>query len=233
MILESLTILLAVFLILIILRATTRLSDSYDKYQNTPLSMTIFIAFWLIYLSVLSYTEFLVDFTFPPMMPLMVVIPLMVLIVLLLFRKATADLLSTISVSWLIYIQSFRIIVEIIIWGAYNQGIIPIETTFEGGNVDIIVGLTAVPLAYYAMRNKISPMALIIWNIAGLLILANTVRLFITAGYFPALLGQDENMLSVEFVKLPYLLIAGMFMPLAVLIHALSIKQLLKLNKSK
>ena len=228
MVLEALTIILAVFLILIVLRATTRLADSFDKYRNLPLSMTIFIAFWLIYLSVLSYTEFLADFTFPPRMPLMVVMPLMVLIVFLLFRKATSDLVSTISVSWLIYLQSFRIIVEIIIWGAYNQGIIPLETTFEGSNVDIIVGLTAVPLAYYAKRDKISPMALIIWNIAGLLILANTVRLFISAGYFPALLGQDETMLSAEFVKLPFLLIAGIFMPLAVFIHALSIKQLLK-----
>ena len=232
MVLESLTILLAVFLILIILRATTRLSDTIDRYRNLPLSMTIFIAFWLIYLSVLSYTEFLADFTFPPRMPLMVVIPLMILIVLLLFRKATSDFVSTISVSWLIYIQSFRIIVEIIIWGAYNQGIIPLETTFEGSNVDVIVGLTAVPLAYYAKRDKISPMTLIIWNIAGLLILANTVRLFISAGYFPTLLGQEASMIGADFVKLPYLLIAGMFMPLAVLIHALSIKQLLKLNKS-
>ena len=231
MILESLTILLAVFLILIILRATTHLSDSFDKYRNLPLSMTIFIAFWLIYLSVLSYTEFLIDFTFPPRMPLLVVMPLMVLIILILFRKATTDFVTTTSVSWLIYIQSFRIIVEIIIWGAYNQGIIPIQTTFEGSNVDVIIGLTAVPLAYYAKRDKISPMALIIWNIAGLLILANTVRLFISAGYFPGVLGADTAMLGADFVKLPFLLIAGMFMPLAVLIHALSIKQLLKLNK--
>jgi hypothetical protein len=228
MVLEALTILLAVFLILIILRGTTRLSDSFDKYRNLPLSMTIFIALWLIYLSVLSYTEFLVDFTFPPRMPLMVVMPLIVLIIIILFRKATSDFVTTTSVSWLIYIQSFRIIVEIIIWGAYNQGLIPIQTTFEGSNVDVIVGLTAVPLAYYAKRDKISPMALIIWNIAGLLILANTVRLFISAGYFPELLGQDSSMLGTDFVKLPFLLIAGMFMPLAVLIHALSIKQLLK-----
>ena len=232
MILEALTILLAVFLILIVLRATTRLADLSDKHKNLPLSMTIFIAFWLIYLSLLSYTEFLTDFSFPPRMPLLVVLPLMVLIILILFRKATTDFVTTTSVSWLIYIQSFRIIVEIIIWGAYKQGIIPIQTTFEGSNVDVIVGLTAVPLAYYAKRDKISPMALIIWNIAGLLILANTVRLFISAGYFPGVLGSDTAMIGGDFVKLPLLLIAGMFMPLAVLIHALSIKQLLKLNKN-
>ena len=130
MVLETLTILLAVFLILIILRATTRLSDAIKKYQNLPLSTTIFIAMWLIYLSALSYTELLTDFTMPPKMPLLVVMPLMLLIIILLFRKGTTDFVKITAVSWLIYLQSFRIIVEIIIWGAYNQEIIPIQTTF-------------------------------------------------------------------------------------------------------
>ena len=228
MILDGLTILLAVFLILVILRSTMHLADDNKKYKNLPLSMTIFIAMWLIYLSVLSYTELLTDFSMPPKIPLMVVLPLIVLIVFSLFKKATADFVAITSVSWLIYIQSFRIIVELIIWGAYKQGIVPIQTTFEGYNFDVVVGLTAVPLAYYAKRSKISPKVLILWNIASLLILANTVWYFISTAYFPELPGHDSTMVDPAFAKLPYLLIAGFFMPLALFIHALSIKQLLK-----
>lgn len=227
MILESLTILLAVFLILVLLRATKHLADQKEEYQKLPLAMTVFMGVWLIYLSVLSYTEVLTDYSLPPKMPLLVVLPLFILIIISLFKKATTDFVTTTSVSWLIYIQSFRIIVELIIWGAHKQGIVPLITTFEGYNYDILVGLTAVPLAYYAKRDKIAPVVLLVWNVASLLILANTVRLFVSSAYFPTEIGHVEALVGAEFTKLPYLLIAGFFMPLAVYIHALSIKQLL------
>ncbi len=227
MILEALILLLAVFLILIILRATRHLADEMAEYSRLPLTMSIFIGIWLIYLSVLSYTEILADFSMPPKMPMLVVLPLFILITITLFNKATSDFVTVTSVSWLIYIQSFRIIVELIIWGAHKQGVLPLSVTFEGYNYDVLVGLTAIPLAYYARREKIAPALLLFWNIAGLLILANTVRLFITAAYFPLEIGYDSPMIDMHFTKLPYLLIAGFFMPLAVFIHALSIKQLL------
>ena len=231
MILEALTILLAVFLILIILRATTRLADSVTRHKNLPLSMTIFIAIWLIYLSILSYTDVLANFTMPPRVPLMVILPLMVLIIFSLLRKTTTELVAITSVSWLIYLQGFRIIVELIIWGAYREGIVPLQTTFEGYNYDIIIGLTAVPLAYFTKKDKVSVTVLMVWNIVGLLILANTVRFFLYSVYFPEYFGQSSPMVTEDFVKLPYLLIPGLFMPLAVFIHALSIKQLLKIEK--
>jgi hypothetical protein len=231
MILAALTILLAVFLILIILRATSRLTDLSDKHKNLPLSMTIFIAIWLIYISILSTTEILADFTMPPRIPVLVIFPLLAVMIFTLFKKTTSAFLSITSVSWLIYIQGFRIIVELIIWGAYREGIVPLETTFEGYNFDILIGLTAVPLAYYAKNDKVSPLVLMIWNIAGILILGNTVRFFLSSVYFPELLGQTSTMVTPDFVKLPYLLIPGMFMPLALYIHALSIKQLLRIGK--
>lgn len=228
MILEALTLLLAVFLIIILLRATRHLADEMEQYSRLPLAMSIFIAVWLIYLSVLSYTEVLTDYSLPPKMPLLVVLPLLILIILSLFKKVTTDFVSTTSISWLIYIQSFRILIELIIWGAYKQGIVPVIATFEGYNYDVLVGLTAVPMAYYAKREKFAPMVLILWNVASLFILANTVRLFLSAAYFPTELGSEMPMLGPSFTQLPYLLIAGFFMPLAVFIHALSIKQLLQ-----
>jgi hypothetical protein len=193
--------------------------------------MTIFIAMWLIYLSILSYTEVLTNFSMPPRVPLLVILPLMALMIFSLFKKTTSEFLTITSVSWLIYLQGFRIIVELIIWGAYSEGVVPIETTFEGYNFDIIIGLTAVPLAFYARRDKISPAILMVWNIAGLLILGNTVRFFLYSVYFPEFFDQSSALVTGDFVKLPYLLIPGLFMPLAVYIHALSIKQLLKMGK--
>ena len=227
MFLEVLTVALGIFLIFIILRSVKQLAVAKDQYKNLPAQAAIFFAVWLLYLSILSYTEILYDFSLPPKLPLLVVMPILLVFTISFFRKASADFVTITSVSWLIYIQAFRIIVELIIWGGNEVGMLPLITTFEGSNIDVVVGLTAVPMAYYAKKDKVSNTALILWNIAGLLILANTVRLFISAGYFPESIGLSEGELGIGFVKLPYLLIGGLFMPLAVFIHALSIKQLL------
>jgi hypothetical protein len=231
MILEALTIILGVFLIFIVLRAVKQLAEANDNYKKLPAQVTVFLALWLIYLSLISYTEVLNDFSLPPKLPLLVVLPIFVVLIISLFKKATSDLVSVTAVSWLIYIQGFRIIVELIIWGGYQIGLMPLITTFEGSNYDILVGITAIPMAYYAKSVKASRSLLILWNIAGLLVLANTVRIIITSAYFPAGIGLDTGTIGAEFVSLPYLLIPGLFMPLAVYIHALSIKQLLRQTK--
>jgi hypothetical protein len=230
MILEALTIILSVFLIFIVLRAVKQLAEANDKYKKLPSQVTVFLALWLIYLSLISYTEVLNDFSLPPKLPLLVVLPIFVVLIISLFKKATTDFVSVTAVSWLIYIQGFRIIVELIIWGGHQIGLMPLITTFEGSNYDILVGITAIPMAYYAKAAKASRSLLILWNIAGLLVLANTVRVIITAAYFPEGFVLNAGAVGAEFVSLPYLLIAGLFMPLAVYIHALSIKQLLRIE---
>ena len=117
-------------------------------------------------------------------------------------------------------------IVEVIIWVAYIDKILPVETTFEGHNYDVLVGLTAIPIAFYAFKNKLSNGLLIFWNVAGLLILANTVRVFVFSGFYPELLGLKSSV-GIEFLSPPLLFIAGIFMPLAVFLHALALKKLL------
>ena len=73
-------------------------------------------------------------------------------------------------------------------------------------------------------------MKLIAWNIAGILVLANTVRVFLMTAFFSESESPD---LGPEFTDSPYVYIAAFFMPMAMLAHGLSIKQLLLLSKEK
>ena len=225
--LQLLTTLLAITIILLVLRAAKQVADAHATLAYLPKYIAIFCAVWLFYLAGLSYFEVLTSFVLPPRIPLLVIIPLFLIMGVTLFRPATGIALSTLSFSYLIYIQSFRLIVELIIWGGYKEGFIPLIATFEGYNYDIVVGLTAVPIAHYAKKAAASRGVLIAWNVAGLIILGNTVRVFIASVYFPEWLGKSEALIGPEFVTLPFLLIAGLFMPFAVYVHALSIKQLL------
>ena len=227
MLLQMLTILLLAILVLLILRSTSQLGQLYPEHVQLSLKVSVFIGLWLIYLSVLDASGFLESFELPPRMPLTVILPIFIILGYTLTRPATGKLVGLLSMSYLTYVQGFRILVELIIWGGYQEGFLPVHVTFEGFNYDAAVGLSAIPMAHYARRPNYSRRLLLAWNIAGLLILANTVRVFLSAGFFPSALGHTESMLGLEFIHMPYLLIAGFFMPFAVYLHALSIKRLI------
>jgi hypothetical protein len=186
-----------------------------------------FLLVWILYLFTLSSLGILNDFSLPPKLPLFVVLPALTAVVIFITRTSTADLLQNTPMFLLIGFQSFRVLVELIIWMGFKNNFLPVETTFEGLNYDVLIGLTALPLAFYTYRDKVSKGLLLFWNIAGLLILANAVRVFIYAGFFPELLDLEEGELGFEFVSIPYLFIAAIFMPIAVFLHGLSIKKLL------
>jgi hypothetical protein len=225
MLLQSLTILLAIVLVILIIRAAKLTSEFSSGHSKLAIKVTVFLGLWLAYLAILSSSEVLQEFSLPPRMPFLVVLPLFLLMAFVLTTETAKTVVLTLTASYLIYVQSFRIIVELIIWGGYQEGFIPIQATFEGFNFDVVVGLTAVPVAHYARRVNASKKVIIAWNIAGLIILGNTVRVFITTAYFPEIFGHLEPMVGMQFVQMPFLLVAGFFMPLAVFVHALSIKQ--------
>ena len=200
------------------------------KEDSVPLIQrySAFLLMWVIYLVAISSTGILNDFTLPPKLPLIVVIPALLAVVFFITRPTTSTILEHTPMYLLVGFQGFRVFVELIIWLGFQEGYLPVATTFEGSNFDIIVGLTAIPIAFYTFKNKTSNQMLLFWNIAGLLILANTVRVFVFAGFFPELLGLKPGQVGVEFVTIPYLFIASIYMPMAVFLHGLSIRKILQ-----
>ena len=55
-------------------------------------------------------------------------------------------------IAWLIGLQSFRMVVEILLHQGYLAGFVPPQMTWEGRNWDILTGLTAIPVACLAAR---------------------------------------------------------------------------------
>jgi hypothetical protein len=176
---------------------------------------------------VASTTGMIDDFSLPPKLPIFIIIPAFLFIGILITRNDTSQVLKYLPVYLLIGFQGFRIIVELIIWLAYKDGIIAIEATFEGGNYDVLIGITAIPIAFYTYKERLSKGLLIFWNIAGLFILANTVKIFLFSAYFPQFIGLENNIIDFSFMHPPLIFIAGLYMPIAVLFHGLSLKQLL------
>ena len=182
--------------------------------------------FWLAILAFLALTGFFYRFDrFPPPVFLALVLPV-ILIVLLMFSKLVGVILKAIPESWLIYVQTFRILMEVFLWMGFLGGFVPIQMTFEWLNFDIIVGLTA-PMAGFVFfgRRRYRKFEAIIWNIFGIVLLVNIllIALFSMPTPFQAFVTEPDNSFIALF---PFIWIPGFIVPFALAMHLFSLRQL-------
>jgi len=134
------------------------------------------LAIWLGVLAVLAGQGYFLEFqSMPPRLTLAGLLPL-VAGLLMLPTHGTRHFLAVTPPERLIYLQSFRIVMEIILWALAVQGRAPKLMTFEGRNIDILVGLTAIPIGWMVVERRAWPVwVAAAWNVVGILILANVV----------------------------------------------------------
>jgi hypothetical protein len=181
---------------------------------------------WLALTGALAHRGFFDDFMrMPPRMLLVIVVPLAALFTLA-FSRGLAPLLAAVPPAWPVAAQAFRIPVEIVLWRLAVEGVIPHLLSFTGRNVDILVGLTAPVVAYACFVRRARPARVAVWwNWAGIVILLNVVvHAQISAPTPWRLLHTDPP--TTFIATLPYIWLPAFLVPLAWLLHAVSLRQL-------
>ena len=200
------------------------------QYRN--ITMYVILVFllttWILLLIMITQHNILNRFTVvPPPMMLVVLIPIIASLIFIgtgSYRKA----ISAIPFQHLIYIQTFRVGIEFILWMLYRAGLVPVQMTFEGYNFDILTGLSALYTGYYYVhgynffRNK---WTLVLWNIAGLFLLITimTIAVLSTPLPFRYFMNEPANVIVFYF---PFVLLPGFLVPVAFLAHLVALKKL-------
>ena len=184
------------------------------------------LGIWLGVLAVLAGQGYFLDFqSMPPRLTLAGLLPL-VAGLLMLPTHGTRHFLAVTPPERLIYLQSFRIVMEIILWALAVQGRAPKLMTFEGRNIDILVGLTAIPIGWMVVERRAWPVwVAAAWNVVGILILANVVihaQLALPTP-FRAFVTEPSTAFLATF---PYIWLVGFLVPFALWLHAGSLVQL-------
>ena len=186
---------------------------------------------WLTILAALASWGFFENFdTIPPRLFLALIPPLL-LITYIVSRPFDSMVLFAIPISWPIFIQSFRIVMELILWLLFEHRVIPKQMTFEGLNIDIIVGLTAPFVGWMCLRPGRWKLRLArIWNLGALLILGNIVLIAIISTPSPLrfFMNEPANTIVGSF---PFIWLPGFIVPVAVLAHFISLKQIRTLRQ--
>jgi hypothetical protein len=181
---------------------------------------------WLVLQAVLSSKGFYLDFTgLPPRFILAVGPPFLILILIVIFKKAWLRDFSLKTLTWL---HIIRIPVELILLGLYLDKQIPQLMTFEGRNFDIISGLTAPVVAFFCFhKNVLNKKIALVWNFICLGLLLNIViNALLSAPFAFQKFGFDQPNVAVAFF--PFIWLPSFVVPLVLFSHLVCIYRLIR-----
>lgn len=201
-------------------------------FRSRTWRVAIPLVSWLALSGLLAAFGALKDFEAMPPRVAFVIVPAMIAVLVIAYRRGTGALLDRVPGDTLIAFQIFRVAMELILWRLARAGVIPTSMTFEGQNYDVLVGLTAPFIAWLLDRRMVSPGPVIFWNVFGIVVLANVVFIgFLSAPtQFRQFYEGPPNEMIAYF---PFVWLVSFVVPLAFLGHLLSIRQLLRTLKDE
>lgn len=155
---------------------------------------------------------------FPP--PLMFVVGGMLLLALAFaFSPLGRELARRTSLAALVGSQIFRLPLELTMHQAATEGVMPMQMSYSGKNLDILTGASALLLSILLAKGKVPIPVVRLWNAAGFVLLVNIVGIAVASLPMVAAFGPDHVNTWVTYPIIVWL--PGILVPCALLGHLL------------
>ena len=166
----------------------------------------------------------------PPRFPLLIAPSIIILMVLIITKKGN-DFIDSLNIKVLTILHSIRLLVELVLYWLFINKAVPGLLTFEGRNFDIFSGVSA-PIIYYFgfVKKRLSKFTILAWNFVCLGLLANVVFYSVLSSPTPfQRFAFDQPNIALGYF--PFVLLPAIIVPIVLLSHIASIKQLIKNRK--
>ncbi len=198
----------------------------YKATNKSKITIVVLLG-WLALQTAISLTGFYtVTDTVPPRFMLLV-LPALLTIIILFATKSGRRYIDNLNLQTLTILHIIRVPVEITLFWLFIYKAVPQLMTFEGRNFDILSGISAPIIYYFAfIKNKLGKNALLLWNFICIGLLINIVALAVLSAPFPfQKLAFDQPNIGVLYF--PFIWLPCCVVPLVLLSHLASIRQLL------
>jgi hypothetical protein len=219
-IVASLLVLVPVF----VRQAEMRLGAEPSTARRRAAAAAVAAAAWLAVVAGLALSGVLRDFDARPPRITLIVVPALLACVVIALAPLGGRLAGGLPVAWLIGFQAFRVPVELVLHRLFTEGVLPVQMTWEGRNLDVLTGLAALPVAWLASRDRLPRWGAVAFNVAGLALLANIVVVAILSMPYPfrRFLEGPGNEVVFDW---PFAWLPAFVVPAAFLGHLLSLRQ--------
>lgn len=145
------------------------------------------------------------------------------------YSRVGTSVANRVGLAALAGFQVFRVPVEWVLFSLHRDGVVPAQMSFEGWNFDVLTGLTALPVAWLAARGRITLRGLVVWNCAGLALLANIVTIAVLSTPTPlrAFWNEPANTFVAGW---PWIWLPGFLVPAALIGHLLSLRKIARVR---
>ena len=221
------------FVIYLIVIATA--AATISKVVLAPRAAAMMIALlvaWLAYATSLGATGVVGRYDHLPPGLLVLVAPVILILLVLTLTAPGAHLASAIPLNVLLGFQVFRVGVEVSLQHLYGQGLAPRLLTLEGGNVEILIALTAPVAAWLVSRGPSGRRLAWIWNLTGILSLGNIVVCAVLTAPGPLHLIHAE-VPDMAIITYPFTFVPGFMVPLALALHVLAFRAFRTATRSR
>jgi len=186
------------------------------------------VLIWVLFQGVLSYSGFYLNTDAIPPRMMLIAIPALLAILISFFSKKALNFYDSFKLKTLTLLHIVRIPVELVLFWLFLAGAIPELMTFEGRNFDILAGITAPIIYYFAFVKKIIPnKLLLIWNIICFLLLINIVANGVLSIPSPIQKFAFDQP-NIALLYFPFVWLPCCIVPIVMLSHLISIRKLLK-----
>lgn len=202
------------------------------KASRQSLPVLLILSAWLIGQGFIARSGFYQEYhRLPPRFALLILPPFLTIILLFLLPSGRRWM-NAWNRPTLVLLHVVRVPVEICLYLLFLHHAVPQLMTFEGGNWDILSGLSAPFIYWYGYRQqKISRGMLIAWHLICLFLLFNIVIRGILSAPSPfQQFSFEQPNLAIFFA--PYAWLPAFIVPLVLLAHLVYIRALL-LQSSK
>ena len=166
----------------------------------------------------------LLHFSAPPTMLVAILVSL-VLAVALALSPIGARFARGLPLALLVGFQGFRILVELLLHRAYEEGLMPAQMSYTGRNFDIVTGVTAIVVALWLASGRRSPRLVLGWNVLGLLLLANVLTIALLSAPTPLRVFMNEPS-NVWITRAPWVWLPSVMVVAAVFGHVVVFRAL-------
>ena len=183
-------------------------------------------AVWLVYAGALGYFGVLREPTLIPPGIVILLSPIVLFGVLVLGRSPAGRYLATsLPLALIFALQTFRVGVEVTLNTLHEAGLTSGLLTLAGGNIEILVGISAPLAALVAARGASGRRLAFAWNVLGLVSLLNVAAMAVFTAPGPLnLIHSDLPTLAMGMF--PFSFIPGFMAPLAMMLHVLAFRAL-------
>ena len=164
----------------------------------------------------------------PPRLILFGILPAMMVVIWLSVTRRGRGFMDSLSLVRITYLNTVRVVVEVVLYWLFLNKVVPELMTFEGRNFDILAGITAPFVAYFGLtKGKLSRQIILLWNVVCLGLLLNIIAnaLLSAPTPFQQFAFEQPNRALGNF---PFSWLPTFVVPLVLLGHLTAIRRLSK-----